>query len=81
MTYYYRNGDMITKQVGGIPPTNEYVAVSPEGIVRHIINDKVVEQDKVKISGIEVTSANLARNMLIPKLERTRRKTKRCKCK
>jgi len=44
MTYFYKIQGTIARKVGGEPPTTEYVAIDPKGIVRHIKNDQIIEE-------------------------------------
>jgi hypothetical protein len=85
MTYFYISGTQILKQEGGEPPAGEFVALAPDGILRHYKNGHVIEQDKIVASNIEHAAANLAHNMLIPtfrtKKPKRKSKVKRCKCK
>jgi hypothetical protein len=85
MTYFYKSGTQILKQEGGEPPADEFVALAPDGILRHYKDNRVVEQDKIVASNIEHAAANLAHNMLIPtfraKKQKQKSKVKRCKCK
>ena len=84
MTYFYKSGTQILKQEGGDPPASEFVALAPDGILRHYKDNRVIEQDKIVASDKEYAAANLARNMLIPIFrakKKQKSKVKRCKCK
>jgi hypothetical protein len=43
MTYYFINDKgLMQKQVGGDPPSNVYVGVSPDGIMRKVEDGRVI---------------------------------------
>jgi len=47
MTYYYINKGILTQKIGGDPPSNEYVAIDPAGMVRHIKNGEIIQTQKI----------------------------------
>jgi hypothetical protein len=52
MTYYWKINGMIAKKIGGDPPSTEYAAVDPKGIVRHIKNDEIIEERTIEFPEI-----------------------------
>jgi hypothetical protein len=85
MTYFYKNGGTISRKIGGEPPANEYVAIDPQGVVRHIKDDNIVEEIPIDVSSIsdkdidlykEVISSQMAKDMLYPKYRKKINKPK-----
>jgi hypothetical protein len=42
--YFYKKGDEVLRKLGGDPPSEEYVALDPKGVIRHIKNDEILEE-------------------------------------
>jgi len=85
MTYFYKNGGTISRKIGGEPPANEYVAIDPQGVVRHVKDDKIIEEMPIDISEIpkedvdlykDTVSSQMARGMLYPKYRKKINKSK-----
>ena len=92
MTYYYLNDQgLMQKQVGGVPPSNTFVAVSPDGTMRKfdygqlssvIPNANVNDMTK---DAIEWSNANILLNGALPASTRRKKKMKskirrKCSC-
>jgi hypothetical protein len=77
MTYFYKIGGTIARKVGGNPPTNEYVAIDPKGIVRHVKNEMIIEEQYIDVLKDstkdqeelykDIMGSQIAKNMLFPK--------------
>lgn len=84
MTYYYISGSTVIKSEDE-PNVNDFVSLTPDGILRHYKNGNVVQKHKIESVNIDATAQNLARNMLLPSFRRRKSvkksKVKRCKCK
>jgi hypothetical protein len=95
MTYFYKMSGTIARKVGGEPPANEYVAIDPKGIIRHVKNEEILEEQSIDIPKDatkdqaelykDVVSSQIAKTMLFPnyrkkKPARSKAVTK-CKCK
>jgi|WetSurMetagenome_2_1015567.scaffolds.fasta_scaffold40832_5 hypothetical protein len=79
MTYFYMNKGTVLRQDGGEPPSNNYVAVDPQGVMRYVKNG-VVDQAQIIKPGSDETK--MALNMLKYRKKKTKKvKAKRCKCK
>jgi len=85
MTYFYKNGGTISRKIGGEPPANEYVAVDPQGVVKHVKDDNIIEEIPIDVSGIsgkdvelykDLISSQMARNLLYPKYRKKINKPK-----
>jgi len=83
--YFYKNGGTISHKLGGDPPANEYVAVDPQGVVRHVKDDNIIEEIPIDVSGIsgkdvelykDLISSQMARNLLYPKYRKKINKSK-----
>jgi hypothetical protein len=83
--YFYKNGGTISRKIGGEPPAKEYVAIDPQGVVRHVKDDNIVEEIPIHISDIsekdvelykEVISSQIAKDMLYPKYRKKLNKPK-----
>ena len=83
--YFYKNGGTISHKLGGDPPANEYVAVDPQGVVRHVKDDNIIEETPIDVSGIsgkdvelykDLISSQMARNLLYPKYRKKINKSK-----
>jgi len=93
MTYYFINDKgLIQKQVGGDPPTNVYIGVSPDGIMRRVEDGRVtaaipVPDNPLKDIIEQKNAATLLGVMLTNRVRgrrskpKTKRKTKKCRCK
>ena len=46
--YFYKVGGTIARKIGGEPPADEYVAIDPKGIVRHIKNGQIIEEQPLE---------------------------------
>jgi hypothetical protein len=46
--YFYKVAGTIARKVGGEPPALEYVAIDPKGIVRHIKNGQIIEEQPLE---------------------------------
>ena len=93
MTYYFINTNgLMQKQVGGDPPSNVYVGVSSDGMMRKVedgrvtavvpvpdnpLKDIIEQKNAATLLGIILTKRVRGRKAK-PK---TKRKTKRCRCK
>jgi len=55
MTYFYLNKGVLSQKIGGDPPSNEYVAIDPTGIVRHVKNGEIVQAQKIEYPVISKT--------------------------
>jgi|WetSurMetagenome_2_1015567.scaffolds.fasta_scaffold213295_2 hypothetical protein len=77
--YFYKIGGTIARKIGGEPPSNEYVAIDPKSMVRHIKNGEIIEEfqlaypiDAATDKGLmelykETETKRLARDILFPK--------------
>ena len=84
--YFYKNGgNHFTQTWCGDPPANEYVAVDPQGVVRHVKDDNIIEEIPIDVSGIsgedvelykDLISSQMARNLLYPKYRKKINKSK-----
>jgi len=52
MTYYWKINGMLAKKVGGDPPANEYAAVDAKGVVRHIRDGDIIEEQMIEFPDI-----------------------------
>lgn len=50
MTYFYKKYGSISRQVGGDPPSEEYVALDPKGTLRYFKNGKLLEEIPIDLS-------------------------------
>lgn len=48
MTYFYKVHGTIARKIGGEPPANEYVAIDPKGMVRHIKDGYIIEEKQIE---------------------------------
>jgi len=85
MTYFYKVRGTIARKIGGIPPANEYVAVDPQGIVRHIKNGDILNEISLEIPNDDLDSQEfyksemgkqVARDMLLPKYRKKKTTSK-----
>ena len=84
--YFYKNGGTISHKLGGDPPAEEYVAIDPQGVVRHIKDDKIIEEIPIEVPDNisederllfkNAVSSQLARGMLYPKYRKKINKPK-----
>lgn len=94
MTYFYKIKGTIARKIGGEPPANEYVAIDPQGVVRHVNNDEIIEEQPMKLPEGELKELykdtmgkQIARTMLFPAyrkkktISRKIKVGKRCICK
>ena len=95
MTYFYKMSGTIARKVGGNPPTNEYVAIDPKGVIRHVKNEQIIEEQYIDVPKDatkdqeelykEMMSSQIAKEMLFPKYRKKKtmkpKSIKRCKCK
>jgi hypothetical protein len=96
MTYFYKIHSTIARKIGGEPPADEYVAIDPQGVVRHVKNNEIIEETPIEFpnnaSQDQITlykdamGSQIAKNMLFPKYRKKKntRKIKvgkRCICK
>jgi hypothetical protein len=82
MTYFYKVHGTIARKIGGDPPANEYVAIDPKGILRHIKNGEIIEETSISYpTDITVDTKDLykdeigkmlARDMLFPKYRKAK---------
>jgi hypothetical protein len=97
MTYFYKVHGTIARKVGGNPPSEEYVAIDPQGVLRHVKNGEIVEETQISYP-TDITmdtkdlykdemGKQLARDMLFPKYRKKKTsskpklKIKTCRCK
>lgn len=94
MTYFYKIKGTIARKIGGEPPADEYVAIDPQGIVRHVKDNEIVEEQpmelpkgKLKDLYTDTMGKQIARGMLFPAYRKKKTKSrkvkvgKRCICK
>ena len=93
MTYFYKIHSTIARKIGGEPPADEYVAIDPQGVVRHVKNNEVIEEQPMKLPEGELKDlykdamgSQIAKTMLFPayrkkKITRKVKIGKRCICK
>lgn len=77
MTYFYKVRGTIARKIGGNPPSDEYVAIDPQGVLRHIKNGEILEDTPIAYpTDITMDTKELykdemgkmlARDMLFPK--------------
>lgn len=87
MTYFYKVHGTIARKIGGNPPTDEYVAMDPQGTLRHVKDGELLEETQIsypidtnmdtKELFKDTMGKQLARDMLFP----TYRKKKMTKSK
>jgi len=46
--YFYKVAGTIARKIGGNPPATEYVAIDSKGIVRHIKNGQIIEEQPLE---------------------------------
>jgi hypothetical protein len=86
--YFYKNGGTISRKIGGEPPAKEYVAIDPQGVVRHVKDDNIVEETPIPMDNFpnmsqdeiqlykEAVSSQMAKDMLYPKYRKKINKPK-----
>jgi len=47
MTYFYKSNGTLARKIGGTPPADEYVAIDPQGILRHVKNNTILEEQPI----------------------------------
>jgi hypothetical protein len=46
--YFYKRGDEVLRKLGGEPPSDEYVALDPKGVLRHIKNNEIIDEKNMQ---------------------------------
>lgn len=87
MTYFYKVHGTIARKIGGDPPAEEYVAIDPQGVLRHIKGGEIVEETQIAYP-VDITmdtkelfkdemGKQLARDMLFPKYRKKKMSKKK----
>lgn len=88
MTYFYKMQGTIARKIGGEPPAEEYVAIDPKGIVRHIKKGEILEEEPItypkeymeapELKDFYMTEygKQMAREMLFPKYRKKKTSSK-----
>lgn len=94
LMYFYKMSGTIARKIRGDPPANEYVVIDKKGVIQHIKDEQVLEEqfidtpkdatkDQAELYK-DVVSSQMAKTMLFPnyrKKKLTKSKVvKKCKC-